>query len=115
MKLVIAVPTYDTWDSDFGHSLALTMADLAAREVLSKMRLTRCQSTIIPAGRHDLACDAIEQGATHILWADSDMKFKPHNVHRLLSRADKAPIVGVDYWMRQPPYGKTAKWFNGQA
>jgi hypothetical protein len=106
MKLYIAVPTHGLWFPEFGHSLALMMADLAVNSPVDAMRLTRCEATILSAGRMELAREALQEGASHVLWLDSDMKFRPLNVRALIS-AEK-DIVAADYVRKQPPYRSVA-------
>ena len=112
MDLVIAVPTYEKWEPDFGHSLALVMADLARNsEQVTSVRLSRCEATNIAGGRCELAKDAVEHNSSHILWCDSDMRFRPVNVQQLL-KADK-DIVGVTYRKRRPPHIWVAQDLEG--
>ena len=111
MKLLIAVPTYDTWEADFGASLALTMADLSRGEGIEALRLAKCEATIIAEGRTDLVRDALEHGASHILWCDADMKFRPSHVRTLMEH--DVDIVGTTYRKRRPPHVWTAQDMNG--
>lgn len=95
-----------------GQSLALTMAALAGDpQDMTWMHLARSESTIISEGRADLVRDALEKGATHLLWADSDMSFRIGNVRQLLSH--DADIIGVTYPKRRPPFDMTAQDMDG--
>lgn len=113
MRLFIGVPTYDTWAAEFGHSLALAMVDIALNGDVERLRLTRSESTILPAGRTDLVEDAIKEEATHILWCDCDMTFKPAAVRSLLKHAD-LDIVAADYLKRRPPNLPVAQGMDGE-
>lgn len=115
MNLYIGIPTYDAWTPDFGLSLAVTMADLASHDGPTQMTAIRSDSSILPAGRTDLARDAMSKGATHILWCDTDMKFKPRNVRELLRHADDLDIVAATYRKRRPPHDYVAHDLGGQA
>lgn len=95
MRLLIGVPTHGMWEPDFGHSLALTMADLAAGNGPETMRLVRAESSKLASGRTDIVRDALANDATHILWCDTDMTFRPSNVRALL--AHDLDIVAADY------------------
>jgi hypothetical protein len=53
-----------------------------------------------------MAADAIEGGATHVLFVDADMTFNPETVQLLASR--RLPMVGVNYRKRTPPAWFTA-------
>lgn len=111
MKLSICVPTYDRWEADFGHSLALTMADLARGDICEAVRLCRSEGSIACDGRNDLIRDSIDHGATHILWCDTDMKFKPANVRQLIAR--DLDFVACDYRRRIAPHTTIAVDLNG--
>lgn len=112
MRLLIAVPSYEKWEPEFGHSLALVMADLARdADGIDSVRLSRCDSTIIAAGRADLVKDALGNDATHILWCDTDMRFRPTHVRALLKH--DLDVVGVTYPKRRPPYDMTAQDLDG--
>jgi hypothetical protein len=54
-----------------------------------------------------LARGALELGATHILWLDSDMRFPPSTVEGLLAR--DVAMVGANYRNRQKPECFTAQ------
>lgn len=108
MRLFIATPTYDTWQPEFGHSLAWTMMMIASEVEAIFHRYAL--GTQIHVLRNDLAEEALEVGATHILWTDADMKFKPEQVLSLISR--KKDIVGVNYIRRQPPHTTVAIGLN---
>lgn len=113
MRLVIGVPSYDGWASEFGQALALTMADLAANPGdMTSMRLVRSESTIISEGRTDLVKDAQQNEATHLLWCDADMVFRPSNVRALM--AHDVDIVGCTYKKRRPPHDMTAQDMDGK-
>jgi hypothetical protein len=111
MRLVIAVPSYGDWCAEFGHSLALLMAALASDERITSLRLSRCESTIIADGRNDIVRDALEHDATHLLWLDSDMRFRSDAIDLLMSR--DLDIVACTYPKRRPPYVMTAQAMDG--
>ena len=66
MKLLIAVPTIGMWVAEFGHSLALTMADLAANPGPDAMRLVRCESSKLASARTDLVDHDASVGVGHV-------------------------------------------------
>lgn len=111
MKLLIAVPTIGMWVAEFGHSLALTMADLAANPGPDAMRLVRCESSKLASARTDLARDAIREGADKVLWLDTDMSFKPHHVRALL--AHDLDIVAANYAKKTPTQESVCKGLDG--
>lgn len=102
MKLTICIPTYDRWEADFGASLAVTAANLAgASPVVKSLRVAKSEGSIASDGRNDLMKDAIASGSTHILWLDTDMKFGPGNVNKLIER--DLDFVACDYKRRIAP------------
>jgi len=64
-------------------------------------------SSILPYSRERLAHFAIESGATHTLWIDSDMKFPKDTLIRMLQTAE--PIVGINAMSRREPYRNCAQ------
>jgi len=123
LKLCIAIPTYDRWEADFGQSLAVTAANLVGtRADLQSLRIVKSEGSIASDGRNDLIKDALASGATHILWLDTDMVFKPKNIIGLIER--DLDFVACDYRKRIAPNdtiavgldGKTIDWSgNGLA
>ena len=100
MRLFIAVPSHGMWEAAMAHSLAVTMAHLAASDGPEHMHLMRCESSKLASGRTDLAKAALEQGADRILWVDTDQIFRPQHVRALL--AHDLDIVAVDYAKKIP-------------
>lgn len=64
----------------------------------------------IVANRTSLVKDAIERGATHILFVDYDMQFPSDTITKLLAR-DK-DIIGVEYNKREFPLKKVLEPLN---
>lgn len=64
------------------------------------------RSSVLPDSRNKLVAQAIMDGATHILFLDSDMMFPPDLLNRLL--AHNQPIVAVNYTRRTIPTVPTA-------
>ena len=65
------------------------------------------RGSVLPDSRNWLALKALEDGYTHILWIDSDMKF-PHDALTQLI-AHRVPVVGTNACGRRPPYPNTAE------
>lgn len=93
------------------HSLALTMADLAANPMQTALRLVRCESSKLASSRMDLARDALAQGADKILWIDTDMVFRPRHVRALL--AHDLDIVAANYPKKIPSQESVCAALNG--
>jgi len=68
--------------------------------------------SVLPLARQLLALRALEHGATHLLWIDSDMDFPGDALIRLM-RHNEA-IVGVNYLSKRPPYALTARNAEGE-
>lgn len=112
MHLSILVPSYGDWAPEFGQSLALLMADLARCEDIASVRLVRSGATIIAEGRNDLVKDALSRpDTTHVLWLDSDMRFRFPSIASMISR--DLDIVACTYSKRRPPYVMTAQARDG--
>lgn len=60
-----------------------------------------CVGTYVGIARTTLATEALNAGGTHILFLDSDMRFPPDLLWRLLQHQE--PIVGVNYTTRGSP------------
>ena len=99
MRLFIGTPTQSTWSPEFGHSLSWLMSDLAGNPAgLELVHPAWMDCTLLPGLRMDLASRALEMGATHILWTDCDMKFKPKSVRALFDHSELDIVVDWVYW-----------------
>ena len=68
-------------------------------------------SSILPQGRQALANLALENGATHLLWIDSDMSFPADMLLRFMQRDEK--IIGINAVTRRPPHLACAQYADG--
>lgn len=96
-SLVIGIPTLDTIKTETVVSLFSATALLEARAILHIQK-----SCYVHDARNKIISKAIERGATHVMFIDSDMKFPPDGINRLLAQ-DKDVIGGV-YFRRQVPH-----------
>lgn len=114
MKLVILVPSHDTWVADFAISVLTLQQYLSFHPPTEdfQLNLVNERGSLISYQREHLAEKAIEQEATHVLWLDSDMRFPPTLVHQLL-RHD-LPMVACNYVKRTIPAMPNAKDLNGK-
>lgn len=113
-KIFVCIPCHDRWVLGFGFDLAHLVGHFVgnpyqrdAEDPLPALAIHYCMTTILPDGRQKLVELAKEQGATHILWLDSDMRFPKETLHMLLAH-DKA-IVGCNYMARRLPHMMTAR------
>jgi len=105
-RIAICVPTLDTCDSMFAHDLARMMATHAGR-YLGEMHLIFRYGSILARVRENCVLQALsDPEVTHVLFLDSDMRFPPDLIERML-KADK-PIVAANCSKRVRPAEPTA-------
>ena len=103
-RFAVCIPTRDLCNSEFAKCLADMVGQFCTRYVGSgqaELSTIVDLGTLLPDMRNALTREAIKQGATHILWLDSDMTFPPDTLERLYKH-DK-PIVGAGYSQRKDP------------
>lgn len=113
MKLAIGGPTRDNVPASF----AVDLAELYAytREFGPwgvNVTVGFIQSTYIHVGRELFLEASRKQGATHVLWLDTDMSFP--RVTAVLLAMHEQPIVGCNYTVRQPSGLFTAQREHGE-
>jgi|TARA_B110000503_G_C7170869_1_gene424219 choline kinase len=104
MKLGICVPARDQVHTGFARSLCYLTNRLTANSVDFELHIV-CGS-VIAESRNQLATEALEHRATHLLWLDSDMHFPPNVVEKFL--AHNKDIVAGNYSTRYAPYRSVA-------
>lgn len=100
LKVMVGVPARDTVMTGFAHSLAMMMGQSAVVPGL-ELRMVTSSGTLICDQRNQLAAAALRDGADWLLFLDSDMRFPPDTLLRLLDR--NTPIVGCNYTTRRAP------------
>jgi len=100
LRLAIGGPTRDTVPASFAVDLAQLYAYTRERGPWSTVTVGFLTSTYIHVGREFFLEASLKQGATHVLWLDTDMTF-PRETAVLLA-AHAQPIVGCNYRVRQP-------------
>lgn len=73
MRLLIGVPTTDFVRVEFLESLATLVLRLQREKVDFTLHIE--PGTLVYCARDKIACKAINEGYTHVLWLDSDMVF----------------------------------------
>lgn len=109
IRVKVLVPTHEKVDALFAYDLAQMMALTAAvmpPDEGHELGLEMNIGTYIHKSRTELLQVALEEGATHVLWLDSDMRFPPDTFLRLLQH--EVPIVGINYSKRRVPPGFVA-------
>lgn len=104
MRLAICVPARDQVHTVFAQSLCNLTSRLTRKNIDFELHII-CGS-VIAESRTALANEAIEHGATHLLWLDSDIQF-PANIADKLNSHNK-DIVAANYSTRYAPYRSVA-------
>lgn len=103
-KIFVAIPSHDHCPITFAYDLAaLSAYTVAALPEQVPYGVNLVSGTYVHAARQQLAEEALRQGASHILWLDSDMRFPKEALVRLLQH-DK-DVVGINYAKRGIPPG----------
>jgi hypothetical protein len=100
MRLAIGGPTRDTVPAAFAVDVAQLYAKTRESRIWATVTIGFVASTYIHVGREWFLEASLKQGATHVLWLDTDMSVPPETAIRLV-RHDQ-PIVGCNYLVRQP-------------
>lgn len=104
MQLGICIPAHDTLHTQFAISLAKLTSRLTQDNIDYQLHVV-CGS-VIAESRTRLANEAMENGATHLLWLDSDMYFPANIVDRFLKH--DLDIIAANYSTRYQPYCSVA-------
>ena len=100
MKLLIAIPTLDFVHVDFMRCLINLTTKLKDDGV--RFEVSIISGTLVYVARDKLACKAINENFTHVLWLDSDMIFQPTVLEDLLDTG-KDFVSGI-YHARRPGF-----------
>jgi hypothetical protein len=101
LRLAIGGPTRDTVPAAFAVDVAQLYAYTRERGPWgSQVTIGWIASTYIHVGREQFLEVARKQGATHVLWLDTDMTV-PRELAVLLAMHDQ-PVVACNYKVRQP-------------
>jgi hypothetical protein len=105
VKVAICIPCQDQVNAGFALDLARLVGVIARSAI--EFTIIQNRGTIIPQQRATLATLAMQWGATHVLWLDSDMRFPTDTLDRLLTHEE--PIVAANYSTRRVPILPTAE------
>ena len=100
-SLLIAVPCMDYIHADFVKSLLNLTTHLQRQGIRFKVEIQA--GTLVYFARNKLACQAINENYTHLLFLDSDMVFDEEIVETL-TFCGKDFVCGA-FQSRRPPYG----------
>lgn len=104
IKLAICIPARDQMHTGTSYCLYNLASILAELGIDNKLFV--CPGTLIVNQRHELVKSAQEWNATHVMFIDSDIEFKPYHVTNLIDFDED--IVGAAYSKRVPPFIATA-------
>jgi hypothetical protein len=108
-KVAILTPC----DDHVATPYAVSLAEMCLHTLMNQngnlggIALQAFGSSVLPHSREQLAQWAIDQGSTHTLWIDSDMKFPKDTMLRFLERDE--PIIGINAMTRRPTFRCTAQ------
>lgn len=101
-KIAIAIATHDYVPAQFMYDLAsMVMYTTARLPDDVEFGINMVSGTYVHSARQELLEALVEQGVTHMLWLDSDMRFPRDSLIRLLKH--NVPLVGINYSTRQIP------------
>ena len=100
IKLLVAVPCYDTAEAEFLKCYSKLLMHLAKNGYDFDVMVV--SGTLVYLAREELATQAVRGGYTHVLWLDTDMIFEPDVVDRML--AHNKPFVAAAFRSRHGPY-----------
>lgn len=101
-RLLIAVPSTDYMHADFVKSLVELQANLQREGIAHHVEIVA--GTLVYFARDKLACKAVNENFTHLLFLDSDMVFDK-NIVETLTFCGKDFVCGA-FQERRSPYGK---------
>lgn len=113
LDVLVGICANETWKSAFGMSLVQLVADFASKYEgfeEQRIRLRMKEGSILPNMREELAQNALEIGATHLLFLDTDQTFPQNTLRRLLKWHES--IVACNIATKQFPTCPTARLFN---
>jgi len=110
-RLVVAIPSGQEWSADFGMALVFMTNYLAAHPEINgkvtQLRVHNKRGSILPNMRQALVEMALEGGATHLLFLDSDQTFPADLVHRLMGH--QKMVVAANIVTKSFPANFTAR------
>lgn len=83
VKLLVAVPCYDTAEAEFLKSFSALLLHLSKAGYDFDVKVE--SGTLVYLARESLALHAIHNGFTHVLWLDTDQVFEPDIADRMLA------------------------------
>jgi len=110
-RVVVAIPSGDTWDARFAMSMVFMSCYVAANHHINgkttHFHVHNKKGSILCAIRQGIIETAILNKATHVLFIDSDQTFPKDILNRLM--AHNKPIVAVNIATKTFPSSSTAR------
>lgn len=111
--VIICIPAMDLCHTEFTVSLCQMVMHTfsVGQELIANVSVQSYGCSLIPHSRHMLAQHAVETGATHTLWIDTDMQFPRDMLLRFARQPQE--VIGINAMMRRPPYLNCAQSEHG--
>lgn len=104
----LSIPSRDEWKAVFGYSLLRMFISTQT----AQQNLRMCRGSVIPSNRNTLVKKALEDGATHVMFIDTDMVFPADTLDRMLAHGK--PIVMANCCVRSLNPAKATAQRNGR-
>jgi GT2 family glycosyltransferase len=102
--ITIGMSIYDSVKVDTMSCLFRAISELGKQ---TKVRIEILKGFYVHNYREEIVQRALTNGATHVMFIDSDMTFLPDAIPTLLSR--RKDIIGAPYVMKTPPHHNIVK------
>jgi len=116
IHVAVCIPSGDTWKAQTAKCVALMFSYFGLHRVkgarTQKMSLISMQSSMLSFSRELSVKKALQSGATHVLFIDSDMTFPMNVANRLLEH--KKSFVGANCTTRKFPVETVAHTLGGE-
>lgn len=116
IKLLMAIPSGDTWMAAFGVSVAGIVSKFMTYKVLpnvgkQSLEVYNIRTSLLVTSREAIIEEAFKRDCTHILMLDSDMQFPNDSIHRLFKC--NRDFVGANYARKCIPSTPVAATLGG--
>lgn len=116
VKVAVCIPSGGDWESGTAVSTTMLVNDFMQFGLpglrTRSIHLNSTESSMLVSNRHNAVKTTLKHGATHMLFIDSDMRFPPWALRRLLSH--DVPVVAANCTKRAFPVSGTALDFDGK-
>ena len=110
-KLAIGIPSTQEWKAEMAMCLQFLTNHLQMFHhplyALEGLRICNKRGSILPKSRNELLYEALDDGMTHLLFIDSDMRFPPDMPSKFLDK--DADVVAANCPTKMLPATPTAR------